>query len=193
MMFDIKDIKSWTNRHDVKTLSVTGFFGNSLSEIDKEIRRYNKGEKDRLHELYQISDNGCYCFGYAIYFADTGAFGGTNNFAFFLPVDAVKKVETKNKYRPFKNLYEFYKFLSYDNFTEGEFTPSMLLGLHFKYRDKKAPRFAHTIVINRIDFDLADDPCEPCIEGRNLGLWFDDAEIRNDDGEWQPFGVQVND
>lgn len=67
------------------------FFGNSLSEIDNEIKRYNKGEKDHLHELYQISDNGCYCFGYAMYFADTGAFSGTNNFAFFLPLDAVKK------------------------------------------------------------------------------------------------------
>lgn len=55
MRFDVKDVKSWSNRHDVRTLSVTGFFGNSLSEIDNEIRRYNKGEKDRLHELYQIS------------------------------------------------------------------------------------------------------------------------------------------
>ena len=93
MSFDIKDLKSWANRHDVETksvTSVTGFFGNSLSEIDDEIKRYNNGEKDRLHELYQISDNGCYCFGYALYFADTGAFAGTNNFAFFLPLDAVK-------------------------------------------------------------------------------------------------------
>lgn len=73
MNFDVKDIKSWANRHDVRTLSVTGFFGNSLSEIDDEIKRYNNGEKDRLHELYMISDNGCYCFGYALYFADTGA------------------------------------------------------------------------------------------------------------------------
>ena len=91
MNFDIKDLKSWANRHDVKIKSVTGFFGNSLLEIDNEIRRYNKGEKGHLHELYQISDNGCCCFGYATYFADTGAFGGTNNFAFFLPLDAVKK------------------------------------------------------------------------------------------------------
>lgn len=82
MKFDIKDVKSWANRHDVHTLSDTGFFGNSLSEIDDEIKRYNNGEKDRLHELYQVSDNGCYCFGYAVYFADTGAFSGTNNFAF---------------------------------------------------------------------------------------------------------------
>ena len=91
MNFDIKDVKSWANRHDVNTLSDAGFFGNSLLEIDNEIRRYNKGEKGHLHELYQIIDNGCFCFGYATYFADTGAFAGTNNFAFFLPLDAVKK------------------------------------------------------------------------------------------------------
>lgn len=69
----------------------------------------------------------------------------------------------------------------------------MLLGLCFTYREKKAPRFARTIVINGIDFDLAANPCKPCIEGRNLGLWFDLSEIMNDEGEWQPFGVQVND
>jgi hypothetical protein len=90
MKFDIKDVKSWANRHDVRTLSVTGFFGNSLSEIDDEIKRYSHGEKDRLHELYKISDNGCFCFGYALHFAE-GAFAGTNNCAFFLPLDAVKK------------------------------------------------------------------------------------------------------
>lgn len=168
--------------------------GNSLSEIDDEIKRYNNGEKDRLHELYQVSDNGCCCFGYAMYFADTGAFSGTNNFAFFLPLNAVKEDKPEKKYRPFKNLYEFYQFLSFNShITEEDFTSVMLLGLYFKYREKKAPRFAHTIVINRIDFDLADDPCEPCIEGRNLGLWFDYAEIMNDEGKWQPFGVEKND
>lgn len=191
MKFDVKDIKSWANRHDVRTLSVTGFFGNSLSEIDNKIERYNNGEIDLLQELYTISDNGSHCFGYALYSADTGAFGGTNNFAFFLPVDAVKKDEPK-KYRPFNDLYEFYQFLSFNShITKEEFTPVMLLGLYFKYRDKKAPRFAHTIVINRIDFDLADDPCAPSIEGRNLGLWFDYAEIMNDEDQWQPFGVEV--
>ena len=46
MNFDIKDVKSWANRHDVRTLSDTGFFGNSLSEIDDEIKRYNNGEDE---------------------------------------------------------------------------------------------------------------------------------------------------
>lgn len=54
MNFDIKDLKSWANRHDVGPLSVTGFFGNSLLEIDNEIRRYNKGEKRPL--TFVVSD-----------------------------------------------------------------------------------------------------------------------------------------
>ena len=66
----------------------------------------------------------------------------------------------------------------------------MLLDLYFQYREKKVLRIASTIVINRIDVDLK-GICEPNIEGRNLGLWFDYAEIMNDDGEWQPFGVEV--
>ena len=45
MNFDIKDMKSWANRHDVETKSGTGFFGNSLNEIDNEIRRYKKRRK----------------------------------------------------------------------------------------------------------------------------------------------------
>lgn len=176
LKFSIKDVKSWSNRKDVK-IGAEGYFFNKISDL-------HSIERTEYSKIESINDNQANCF------FSTAFYGG---YSFFLPLNAVKEVETKNKYRPFKNLYEFYKFLSYDNFTEGEFTPSMLLGLHFKYRDKKAPRFAHTIVINRIDFDLADDPCEPCIEGRNLGLWFDYAEIRNDDGEWQPFGVEKKD
>lgn len=96
-------------------------------------------------------------------------------------------------YRPFKDLYEFYIFLSHSAISKEKFNQNLLLGEFFTYRDKNAPRFPHTIVINRIDFDLADDPCAPCIECRNLGLWFDYAEIMNDDGKWQPFGVEKND
>ena len=175
MKFNVKDIKSWASRKDVK-IGAEGYFCNKISNL------YDMGNTE-YSKIESISDNQADCF------FSTAFYGG---YSFFLPLNAVKN-EPKIKYRPFKNLYEFYKFLSYDNFTEGEFTPSMLLGLHFKYRDKRAPRFAHTIVINRLDFDLADDPWEPCIEGRNLGLWFDFSEIMNDDGEWQPFGVERND
>lgn len=173
MKFNIEDIKSWSNRKDVK-IGDKGYFFNKISNLhDLKENEYSKIES--------INDNQANCF------FSTAFYGG---YSFFLPLNAVKN-EPKIKYRPFKNLYEFYKFLSYDNFTEGEFTPSMLLGLYFTYRDKKALRVASTIVINKIDVDLK-DICEPIIEGRNFEHWFDYAEIRNDDGEWQPFGVKEN-
>uniref|UniRef100_UPI00402AE9FC hypothetical protein n=1 Tax=Succinivibrio sp. TaxID=2053619 RepID=UPI00402AE9FC len=175
MKFDIKDVKSWANRHDVK-VGDEGYFCNHISDL------YDMSNIE-LTKIERIRDNQASCF------FSTAFYGG---YSFFLPLNAVKEDKLEKKYRPFKDLYEFYQFLSFNSrITKEDFTPNMLLGLYFKYREKKAPRFAHTIVINRIDFDLADDPCEPCIEGRNLGLWFDFSEIMNDDGEWQPFGVEV--
>lgn len=177
MKFNVKDVKSWANRHDVKA-GDKGYFCNYISQLQND--KYLL-----LTTIDRVDDETGFCFvpkGYG------------DGFDFFLPADAVKEDKPKKKYRPFKDLYEFYQFLSFNSYTtEEDFTQNMLLGLCFTYKEKKAPRFARTIVINRIDFDLADDPCAPCIEGRNLGLWFDFSEIMNDEGEWQPFGVQVND
>lgn len=170
MNFDIKDVKSWYNRHDVK-VGDKGYFADSIEEL--------KTEDNRTRMIKDISDDDASCFRTP-----------SNRYSFFLPLDAVK---ADKKYRPFKDLYEFYQFLSFNShITEEAFTPVMLLGLYFKYREKKALRIASTIVINRIDVDLK-GTCGPNIEGRNLGLWFDFAEIMNDDGEWQPFGVEVKD
>lgn len=175
MDFDIKNIKSWANRNTVK-IGDKGYFFDDIHSM--------KDKKDcTAFSISGILDNraDCFCIKDRI---------GISSFNFFLPLEAIKEDKPKKKYRPFKNLYEFYKFLSYDNFTEEEFTQNMLLGEVFTYREKKAPRYAHTTVITKINFDLADDPCEPNIEGRNLEMWFDRFEIRNDDLEWQPFGVK---
>lgn len=194
MKFDIKDVKSWANRHDVHTLSDVGFFGNSLSEIDDEIKRYNNGEKDHLHELYQINDNGCFCFGYAVYFTDTSAFKGTNNFAFFLPLDAVKEKSKKKKYRPFKDAYEFYNFIGVIlTITRKEFRNRMLLGLPITYREIKSPQYTTTELITRVVLNETDKACKIFINKRDFEDWFDNYEIMNAKGEWQPFGVEVQD
>lgn len=185
MNFDIKDIKSWSNRHDVKTLSVTGFFGNSLLEIDNEIRRYNKGEKDRLHMLYQISDNGCCCFGYATYFADTGAFSGTNNFAFFLPLD---KVKIEIRYKPFKDAYEFYKFLVNPSLTRKDFSNKLLLNLPITWRKKDTSNFTTTEIITSVEVAVIDGCQLTSINGKELKDWINNYEIEID-GEWQSFGA----
>ena len=178
MSFDIKDLKSWANRHDVETKSVTGFFGNSLLEIVNEIRRYNRGEKDRLHMLYQISDNDYCCFGYALYFADTGAFAGTNNFAFFLPLNTVKKDEPEKKYRPFETIEEFVK-------TIGD------IGTIITYREKKEPSQEMRGIFTGY---MRDRACRGWILGLGATLYrlenlFELAEYKYKN-EWQPFGVE---
>ena len=175
MKFNIKNIKSWSNRKDVK-IGAEGYFFNKISDL-------RNIEHIGYSRIEHINDNQANCF------FSTAFYGG---YSFFLPLNAVKEDKTKNnKYRPFKNLYEFYQFLSFNShITEEEFTPVMLLGLYFKYRDKGAPWLTHTIVINRIDFDLANDPCKPSVEGRNLELWFANYEIMNDEDKWQPFGVE---
>ena len=189
MNFDIKDLKSWSNRHDVVELSVAGFFGNSLLEIDNEIRRYDKGEKGHLHMLYQISDNGCCCFGYATYFSDTGAFSGTNNFAFFLPVDKVKKDKSKEKkYRPFKSMRElteivYSKDWEYDNLSVGD---SLWI------RRKGDKHIHQKLLITSLGYDENDViSILISMNGKSMQEWLDNYEIEIN-GEWQPFGAVEN-
>ena len=182
MNFDIKDIKSWANRHDVHTLSDVGFFGNSLSEIDDEINRYNNGEEDRLHELYQVSDNGC-CFGYALYLADTGAFGGTNNFAFFLPLNAVKK---EKKYRPIKNMAELADIMYGEDRQRGAISTGDLMTL-----ERKKDRFRFRILITQLEYEH--DLQLVSINDKTLKNLFDDYNVMNVNGIFVPFGVEEND
>ena len=186
MNFDIKYVKSWANRHDVVELSVAGFFGNSLLEIDNEIRRYNKGEKGHLHMLYQISDNGCFCFGYATYFADTGAFSGTSNFAFFLPLDAVKKDKSKEKkYRPFVSMRElteiiYSKDLGCDNLSVGD---SLWI------RRKGDKHIHQKLLITSLGYDENDViSILISMNGKSMQQWLDNFEFLAHD-EWQPFGA----
>lgn len=184
MNFDIKDVKSWSNRHDVHTLSDAGFFGNSLSEIDDEIKRYNNGEKDRLHELYQISDNGCYCFGYALYFADTGAFAGTNNSAFFLPLDAVKEDKSKKKYRPFRTIAEVDALLAKDTVKHYCFVGS---DLYLRYKAK--PNITKHIEITNLEVDTNTNELR-FINGFTTNHLFKNFDIKIA-GRWLSFGVEV--
>ena len=191
MNFDIKDLKSWANRHDVETLSVTGFitgfFGNSLLEIDNEIRKYKKGEKGHLHELYQISDNGCFCFGYATYFADTGAFSGTSNYAFFLPLDAIKEDKT---YRACRTVQEFYDLIfNIKSKADTELYINELLGVNIHFRNKETSTEYFT-TISTITKDI-NDYIKVVVSPKGYLSFtelFNKYEIEIN-GEWKPFGV----
>lgn len=175
MNFDVKDIKSWSNRHDVH-IGDKGYFSNYINQLQNDMYLLSS-------TVDGIVDDTGFCFvpkGYG------------DGFAFFLPVDAVKEDKPKEKeYRPFKDLYEFYKFLVTSPFAKENFCKEMLLRFPFTYREKSTPQCSSLAIINRIDFDFADDPCLTCINNKDFKNWFDNYEIMNIKGKWQPFGVEV--
>nr|DAT28442.1 MAG TPA: nucleoid-associated protein [Caudoviricetes sp.] len=171
MKFDIKDVKSWANRHDVK-VGDEGYLSADISTL--------RGQKDaEPTKLDHIFDNKASCFSSLEYFAD---------YPFFLPLNAVEK---EKKYRPFKDLYEFYKFLSISPFTKKEFCNELLLKFSFTYREKILPQIVSSVVITRIDVGSDNDPCSTFINRKDLEDWFDNYEIMNSKGEWLPFGVET--
>ena len=52
MKFDIKDLKSWSNRHDVRTLSVTGFFGTLCVYQHYRFLKFKRDILDHLIEMW---------------------------------------------------------------------------------------------------------------------------------------------
>lgn len=174
MNFDVKDVKSWYNRHDVK-IGDKGYFSDGISGF----REININDA-KCGKVSYIDDNWNLCFK-----SDLDAF---TSYAFFLPL---KKVKKEKKYRPFEDLYELYKFLSIAPFPKGDFCRDMLLKFSFTYREKSLPQYATTTVINRIDFNTTKDSCLNCINNRDFEDWFDNYEIMNNKGEWQPFGAEV--
>lgn len=87
MKFDIKDVKSWANRHDVK-VGDEGYFADEIEDL--------KAEDNRTRVITEIIDNHAFCFRTP-----------TNKYSFFLPLDAVKEDKPKEKkYRPLKSIDE---------------------------------------------------------------------------------------
>lgn len=170
MNFDIKDVKSWYNRHDVK-VGDKGYFADSIEEL--------KTEDNRTRMIDAIFDDDASCFRTP-----------SNRYSFFLPLDAVK---ADKKYRPFKDLYEFHIFLSKSPFTKKEFHNEFLLRFSFTYREKAVPQIATTVVITRIDFGLDNDPHSTFVNRKDFKDWFDNYELMNNKGKWVPFGVEIED
>ena len=111
MKFDIKDVKSWANRHDVK-VGDEGYFADEIEEL--------KAENNRTRRIAEILDDHAFCF-----------CTPTNRYSFFLPLNAAKKDKPKKKYRPLKSIDEMdclfdcsvmsaKNFLTYRNKTSGK-------------------------------------------------------------------------
>lgn len=120
MNFDIKDVKSWYNRHDVK-VGDEGYFADEIEEL--------KAENNRTRRIAEILDDHAFCFRTP-----------TNRYSFFLPLNAAKKDKPEKKYRPLKSIDEMNclfdcsvmsakNFLTYRNKTSGKIYIELLFSV----------------------------------------------------------------
>lgn len=167
MRFDIKDVKSWSNIRELK-VGDKGYFFNSISSFrDLNIDRVQCGK------IRYMDENWGRCFK-----SDVDNF---NSYFFFLPLNAVKVDKPKEKkYRALKSIDEMdclfdcsvmsaKNFITYRSKITGEIYIELLFAV---CRDK-----------NNVLSSINNIPVQDL---------FDNFEIRKN-GEWLPFGVEVND
>ena len=165
MNFDIKDVKSWSNRHDVK-VGDEGYFADNIEELKTEV--------NRTRMIAEILDDHAFCFRTP-----------TNRYSFFLPLDAVKEDKSKEKkYRPFKNLNEIQSVLHGGDITKYAFFD---VGTHLTVRHKDERKREQVILITSIEYM---DGYLYLINDRGLDEWFNNFELLVNDA-WVPFGVEV--
>ena len=163
MKFNVKDVKSWANRHDVK-IGDKGYVANSISQF----RELNFGDA-KCGKVTYIDDNWHLCF--------KSDLDRLTYSAFFLPLKAVKK---EKKYRPLKSIDEMYCLFNHSVMNANSF---------ITYRSK---------VTGKIYVELLFAVCRDknnvlsSINNISVKYLFDNFEIRKN-GEWVPFGVEVQD
>lgn len=174
MKFDIKDVKSWANRQDVKVGDV-GFVACDFNTL-----LTNKATLVTKATIKDIDTNDSRCFlaqplnGKVIF-----------QYGFFLPVDAVKEDKQKEKkYRPFRTIAEVDELLAKDSVKHFCFVGS---GLYLRYKAK--PNITKQIEITNLEVDTKTNRLLfiNSFTPKYLAKTFD---IKLAD-EWFPFGVEV--
>lgn len=161
MNFDIKDVKSWANRHDVK-VGDEGYLSDHIS--------YLRDAKDaKTSKLDRIYDNQGDCF------SAIDAFG---TYTFFLPLDAVKKDKPEKKYRPLQSIDEMDRLFNHSVMNANNF---------ITYRSKVTGKIYMELLfaVCRDKNDVLSS-----INNIHVQYLFDNCEIRKN-GKWIPFGVEV--
>lgn len=170
MNFDIKDIKSWSNRHDVK-VGDEGYFCNHISDLC-DMRDV---ESTKIERIY---DNQASCF------SSTAFYG---NYSFFLPLNAVKENKPKEKgYRPFRTIAEVDELLAKDSVKHYCFVGS---DLYLRYKAK--PNIIKHILITNLEVDTNTNELR-FINGFTTNHLAKNFDIKIA-GCWFPFGVEIND
>lgn len=169
MNFDIKDVKSWYNRHDVKVGDEGYFFNNIKKTLDNS---FKKGM------ITEINDDRANCF--------VGAYDYLVwDYNFFLPLEAVKEDKPGKKYRPIRNMTEFSYILG-GTAREVPFS----VGDRFLIR-RKQDKHQLKILLTTIEFN--DNHEIVFINGTTPQALLEDYELEDISGKFIPFGVEVKD
>lgn len=171
MKFDIKDVKSWATRHDVKVGDEGYFFH------DIDILRGSESEslKPIKSVLFTLRNNYAKCFKIEL------GHDGDDVFEFFLPLNAVKEDKPK-KYRPFKDMRELTEIVrggggEYNNLSVGD---SLLI------RRKGDEHYHQNILITSLVYGEND---LISMNERSMQEWLDNFEFLAH-CEGHSFGVQ---
>lgn len=167
MNFDVKDVKSWATRHDVK-IGDEGYVANGISQF----RELNIDDA-KCGKVSYIDDNWDLCFK-----SDVDPF---TSYAFFLPL---KKVKKEKKYRPFESMKEFTKVLGY----EPNYLNIVGIGESFTVR-RKYNQHIEKVLITHLEYDANRNLIS--INGQSLKSLFENYEIITNEGKIIPFGVEV--
>lgn len=167
MNFDVKDVKSWVNRYEVK-VGDKGYVSSNLYSLQDDL----KNNVALIREISRICYDDVECF-------SCKAFGTIRSYGFFLPLDAVKADEPKEKkYRPLKSIDEM----------DCLFDCSVMSAKNFiTYRSK----ITGEIYIELL-FAVSRDKNDVLSSINNIPVQdlFNNFEIRKN-GEWLPFGIEV--
>ena len=174
MKFDIKDVKSWANRHDVK-VGDEGYFFHAI-----DILKGSESEclKPIKSVLFTLRNNYAKCFKIEL------GHDGDDVFEFFLPLNAVKEYKPK-KYRPFKDMRELTEIVR----GEGWEYNDLSVGDSLLIRRKGDEHYHQNILITSLGYDEND---LISMNGRLMQDWLDGFEFLAH-REWKPFGVEEND
>lgn len=167
MNFDVKDVKSWVNRYEVK-VGDKGYVSSNLYSLQDDL----KNNVALIREISRICYDDVECF-------SCKAFGTIRSYGFFLPLDTVKADEPKEKkYQPLKSIDEM----------DCLFDCSVMSAKNFiTYRSKVTGEIYIELL-----FAVSRDKNDVLSSINNIPVQdlFNNFEIRKN-GEWLPFGIKV--
>lgn len=173
MNFDIKDMKSWADRHDVN-VGDKGYFTHSINWLKNDFEL-------NVDTIACIRDDFGNCF------VSEKSFNEGNSFPFFVPLKAVKEDKPKEKkYRPFKTMRELTEVVRGKDWEMNDITTGDELMIRSKGCEDRHRRVLIT------DLTL-DNNCNLLfINNKTMKVWLDNYEVMSISAcDWVPFGVEI--